>query len=279
MGDNMVDKKLNSVKGLFNRNQKSNNTNKKKAMPKGKQKLNPNIQNINLNQTQLKKAKQMQMNPNQKEMAELDSVVMTRMREIENTITKLVADVQFLDSKNPALSSKMTGMLVEMIINLWKIGNILIEYQENNQLAVVKDFLSKQEQKLLKILENPNVDVKKANMDLDEIKGCQKIVEDSLRPINTTVEYYNLLMSKLSNWGFEVKNPIGQKYDAYMDIDVLAFEEANPNFKEPMITETKKPEIYFKDNKILKAQVIVTRAGAENNKKKKNRKKGGKNVK
>lgn len=274
----MADRKLNSVRGLFNRNQNINNTNIKKGMPNGKQKLNPNIQNINLNQNQLKKAKQIRADSNQKEMSELDNVLVTRMREIENTVTKLVADVQFLDSKSPVLSSKMTRMLVEMITNLWNIGNILIEYQENNQLAVVSDFLSKQEQKLLKILKNSNADVKKVNNDLDEIKSCQIIMEDSLRPINTAVEYYNLLMSKLSNWGFEVKNPIGQKYDAYMDIDVLAFVEANPNFKEPMITETKKPEIYFNDNKILKAQVIVTRACGEKNKMK-NRKKGGKNVK
>lgn len=92
---------------------------------------------------------------------------------------------------------------------------------------------------------------------------CQKIINDSIRPINSTVEYYNLLMSKLSKWGFEVKDPIGQKYDVNMDIDLISFENPDPNLKEPTITETKKPEIYFKGNKILKAQVVVTKAGTK----------------
>jgi hypothetical protein len=91
---------------------------------------------------------------------------------------------------------------------------------------------------------------------------CQKIINDSLRPITSTVEYYKVLMQKLSNWGFEIKDPIGQKYDAYMDIDVIAFEDGDPNLKVPTITETKKPEIYLNGNKLLKAQVIVTKAGA-----------------
>lgn len=258
MGENH----LNSVKGIFNRNSKQNNQNKNVLHA---EKCRPNLknQNVNLNPNQLKKAKQMQANSNDGQLSEIDEVLMKRMREIENVVSKLVADIQYLDSKNPAVSSKMTGMLIEMITNLWVIGNIAINYQENNQLTIVDNFLSKQEQKLLNYMEDPKADALKIKNDLSEIKMCQKIVDDSIRPINSTVEYFNVLMLKLSNWGFEIKDPIGQKYDAYMDIDVFAFDDANPNFKEPIITETKKPEIYFNNKKILKAQVVVTRAGAK----------------
>lgn len=267
----MSENPLNSVKGIFNRNPKQNNKKNNKVLHAEKHRPNLKNQNVNLknknvklNPKQIKKVKQMQANPNTGELSEMDAVLMKRMREIENVVGKLVADIQYLDSKNPAVSSKMTGMLIEMITNLWVIGNIAINYQENNQLTVLDNYLSNQEQKLLKFMENPKADALKIKNDLNEIKMCKKIVNDSLRPINSTVEYYNILMSKLSNWGFEIKNPIGQKYDAHMDIDVLAFEDANPNYKEPTITETKKPEIYFNNKKILKAQVVVTRAGAIN---------------
>lgn len=259
---NMSENPFNSVKGIFNRNPKINNQKDKNVVRNNRQGLNLKNQNLNLNPNQIKKAKQMQASQNNSELSEMDAVLMKRMREIENSVGKLVADIQYLDSKNPAVSSKMTGMLAEMITTLWKIGNIAINYQENNQLNIVNNFLAKQEQKLLKFMENPKVDALKVNQDLDEIRTCQKIVNDSLYPLNSVVEYYNVLMSKLSGWGFEIKNPIGQKYDAHMDIDVLTFEDANPNFKEPTITETKRPEIYFNNKKILKALVVVTRAGA-----------------
>lgn len=251
----MSENPLNSVKGIFNRNQKGNNT--KNIPPRAKIDMNQ------INQNMLKNPKQAIPNPNKKESSELDMIFINRMQEIEKVVAKLVKDIQVLDSKNPAISSKMNGILVEMIINIWKIGGIVTDYQENNQLGVVCNLLSNQEQELLKIMENPKADAAKLGKDLSEVQMCQKIINDSIRPINSTVEYYNLLMSKLSKWGFEVKDPIGQKYDVNMDIDLISFENPDPNLKEPTITETKKPEIYFKGNKILKAQVVVTKAGTK----------------
>jgi hypothetical protein len=268
----MADRRLNSVRGMFSKNQKNNPP--KKKVPKryraaNKQKANANnlnqFANMDPKQLNLNKQKPAQKQPlqNQQEMSEMDRVLVQRMREIENTIGKLVADVQYLDSKNPAVSAKMTKMLVEMINTLWNIGNIAINYQKNNQLSLVDNQLKKQEQRILKIIEDPKKDSVNITNELNEVKMCQKIINDSLRPINSTVEYYNIIMSKLTKWGFEIKNPIGQKYDAHIDIDILAFEDADPNLKEPTITETKKPEIYLNNKKIQKAQVVVTKAGAK----------------
>nr|WP_294999552.1 phosphoribosylaminoimidazolesuccinocarboxamide synthase [uncultured Methanobrevibacter sp.] len=266
----MSDNPLDSVKGMFNRNNKGNSQNKKnknQQRVRARAKQRPNLKNkgqfANLNQKPLNNLNQNAVPQKPEELSEMDTVVMQRMREIENVVGKLVADIQYLDSKNPAVSSKMTKIMVEMVTNLWVMGNIAIKYQKQNQLSVVTGYLSKQEEKLTHILENPKYDSVRVNDNLNEVKICQKIINDSLRPINSTVEYYNVLLSKLSNWGFEIKDPIGQKYDAYMDIDVLAFEDENPNLKVPTITETKKPEIYFNGKKVLKAQVVVTRAGAE----------------
>lgn len=266
----MNEKRINSVKGIFNRNQKNNLSNNrnvgrknKPQNPKkaGNQKNNPYA---NLSPNQIKKlSKQNKPVPKQKELSELDTVLLQRMREIENVIGKLVADVQYLDSKNPVASSKMTKIVVELIYTLWTIGNIAIEYQKNNQMAVVNNLLLKNEKRLLKLIENPKTDTDKLKVELNEVRASKKIINDSLRPINITVDYYDMILLKLSSWGYEIKDPIGQKYDAYMDIDVLAFEDGDSDLKVPTITETKKPEIYYKDNKILRAQVIVTNSSTK----------------
>lgn len=267
----MNEKRINSVKGIFNRNSKNNLSNNNNISGKNKS-YNPkkvgNRKNpyADLNPNQLKKlSNQSKPVPKQKELSELDTVLLQRMREIENVIGKLVADVQYLDSKTPAASSKMTKIVVELIYTLWTIGNIATEYQKNNQMAVVNNLLLKNEERLLKLIENPKTDTAKLTGELNEVRASKKIINDSLRPINIIVDYYEMIILKLSSWGYEIKDPIGQKYDAYMDIDVIAFENGGSDLKVPTITETKKPEIYYKDNKILRAQVIVTNSNTKNN--------------
>ncbi|WP_298523265.1 hypothetical protein [uncultured Methanobrevibacter sp.] len=279
----MSDNRFNSMKGIFNRNQNGNspknrNIKKPKRTPRKNQQMN-NLNNdnpfVNFNKKQKQSAqnqnvpnqniiKQNAANiPNQRELSEMDTVLLKHMRAIEKEIGKLVADVQYLDSKNPVVSSEMNKILVELITNAWTIGNIVTTYQEQNELDKVTQFLSEHEKRILSIMENPNKNSPNITNELNEVRTCQKIINDSIRPINSTAEYYNLLMSKLSNWGFEVKNPIGQKYDVHMDMDILAFEDADPNLEVPIITETKKPEIYLNGNKLARAQVIVTKAGAK----------------
>lgn len=281
----MSDNPLKSMKGIFNRNPKENSPeNKNIKKPKKtrvKNQQRKKLNNVdpfpNYNQQSKKQfpLNQKAQNPNManqfdsnmpypQELSEMDKIFLKRMRVIEKEISKLVADVQYLDSKNPVVSSEMSRILVELITNVWKIGNIVTTYQEQNQLTIVTKYLSKHENRLLKIIEDPKKDSPHINDELKELRLCQKIINDSIHPINSSVEYYNVLMSKLSNWGFEVKNPTGQKYNVHIDMDVLAFEDPDPNLKEPMITETKKPEIYLNGNKLARAQVIVTKAGAKN---------------
>lgn len=266
----MKDDRINSVKGMFNRNQKKTPKKKKpkryraadkqRAKPKN---INP-FGNSNLKQNNLPKQGQRQAPvQNQTELSPMDNVIKQRMQEIEKAVGKLVADVQYLDSKNPVVSSQMRKNLIELITTLWTIGKIAKNYQDNNQLSVVNNYLSKQEKGLMNMIENPKYDSVRISNELNEVKMCQKIIKDSLRPNNSIVEYYNVLMHKLSGWGFEIKDPIGQKYDAHMDINVIFFEEGDPNLKALTITETKKPEIYLNGNKILKAEVIVSRPGSK----------------
>ena len=272
MGDN----RFNSMKGFLNRNQKGNsqkNKNIKKPKTRGKKQqknnLNDNNPFVNFNQKQLPQNQNISNQnvnnnmPYKKELSEIDTVLLKHIRAIEIEIGKLVEDVQYLDSKNPVVSSEMSKMLVELITNAWTIGNIVTTYQEQNQLDNVIQLLSKHEKRLLRVLEDSSKNSQNITNELNEVKSCQKIIKDAIRPINSTAEYYNLLMSKLSNWGFEVKNPIGQKYNVHMDMDILAFEDADPNLEVPMITETKKPEIYLNGNKLARAQVIVTKAGVK----------------
>lgn len=279
----MSDNRFNSMKGFFNKNQNGNSPKKKNAKPpkrmRGKKPQGNNINNNNnpfANFNKQKKIPQNQKVPNQnairpnaqnmpyqRELSEMDTVLLKHMRVIEKEIGKLVADVQYLDSKNPVVSSEMNKILVELITNLWKIGKIVTTYQEQNQLDRVNQYLSKHEKRALKIMEDPAKDYPNITKELDEIRMCQKIINDAIRPVNSTAEYYNLLISKLSNSGFEIKDPIGQKYNVHMDMDILAFEDADPNLEVPMITETRKPEIYLNGNKLARAEVIVTRAGAK----------------
>lgn len=69
-------------------------------------------------------------------------------------------------------------------------------------------------------------------------------------------------MVKLSKNGFEVKDRTGQKYTPGMSLDVLVF-ETDPQYKVNTITETIKPDIYYKDKLISRAQVIVTLANSK----------------
>ena len=237
----MSDNRFNSMRGFFNKNQNGNSPKKKNAKPpkrmRGKKPKN-NVNNnnnpfANFNQNQKRVAQnqnvpnQNAMNQNaqnmpyQKELSEMDTVLLKHMRVIEKEIGKLVSDVQYLDSKNPVVSSDMKKILVELITNVWKIGKIVTDYQEQNQLDRVNQYLSKHEKRALKIMEDPTKDYPNITNELDEIRMCQKIVNDALRPINTTAEYYDVLMSKLSNRGFEVKDPTGQKHDIHMDMDII----------------------------------------------------------
>ena len=265
----------NPMKGLFNRNQEKKypkNTNKNnKWNPKTKRvnhSPNKRIQNNGVNRNASNVA-------SQRELSEVEKVYLQHIRVIENEIAKLVSDVQYLDSKNPVVSSDMKKIMVELITNAWKIGNIVTTLKEENELTVVSQLLSKYEKGYLKDMNDSKADSNTVN-ELKSVKMCQKIINDSLHQINSTVEYYNVLMSKLSDWGFEIKNPIGQKYDVHLDMDILAFEDSDPNLEVPVITETRKPEIYLNGNKLARAQVIVRKAGGKrnmNNKKNKNGKK------
>ena len=247
---------LNSMKGIFNRNQNENSPNKKKSIKRKQRKKNLN--QIGTKQTPSD-------NEYQREFSELDKVYSQHIHKIENEIKALISDVQYLDSKNPVVSSQMKKIMVELITNLWVIGNTVRTYKEENQLTVVSQQLSKYEKIYLKQMEDPDVNPNIIN-EFNNIKRCQKIINESLHPINSTLEYYEILMSKLYNWGFEVKNPKGQKYDIHMDMNILAFEKSDPNLEVPTITETKKPEIYLNGNKLAKAHVIVTRAGKKSEK-------------
>ncbi|MDO5825145.1 MAG: hypothetical protein Q4Q22_02085 [Methanosphaera sp.] len=259
----------NPMKGLFKRNE-----DKKYPKAKGNHKTRQVNHAPNQRIENKKGAKQNASNaPYQRELSEIDKVYLQHMREIETQIAKLISDVQYVDSKNPVVSSQMKKIMVELITNAWKIGNIVTTLKEENELADVSQLLSKYEKRYLKDIHDSKDSLKAAN-ELKSIKMCQNIINDSLHQISSTAEYYTILMSKLSDWGFEVKNPIGQKYNVHMDMDILAFEDSDPNLEVPVITETKKPEIYLNGNKIARAQVIVRKAGGKkNSKNKKNSKK------
>ena len=250
------------MKGFFKRNQEE-------KIPKNTDKRNPKIKAVN--PASNKKTQNHGVRPNasnvasQRELSEVDKVYLQHTSVIEKEIAKLVTDVQYLDSKNPVVSSKMKKIMVELITNAWKIGNIVTTLKEENELASVSQLLSKYEKGYLEDINDSKADSNTVN-ELKSVKTCQKIIDDSLHQINSTVEYYNILMSKLSDWGFEVKNPIGQKYDVHLDMDILAFEDSDPYLEVPIITETRKPEIYLNGNKLARAQVIVRKAGGKRNK-------------
>ena len=75
----MSENPLNSVKGIFNRNQKGNNT--KNIPPRAKIDMNQ------INQNMLKNPKQAIPNPNKKESSELDMIFINRMQEIEKVVS------------------------------------------------------------------------------------------------------------------------------------------------------------------------------------------------
>ena len=268
LGDNMKNNH-NPMKGLFKRNQDNKipkNINNKRSH-QGKLVNHASNQRMQYD----KKVKSNASSASgQRELSEINKVYLQHMRVIEKEVANLISDVQYLDSKNPVVSSQMRNILVELIINAWKIGTIVTNLKEENELATVSQLLSKYEKDYSEIL-----DFKPDSLVADElksIKDCKRIINDSLHQINSTVEYYNILMMKLSDWGFEVKDPIGQEYDIHLDMDIIAFEEADANLEVPVITETKKPEIYLNGNKLSRAQVIVRKAGKKRNVKSKRNK-------
>lgn len=97
---------------------------------------------------------------------------------------------------------------------------------------------------------------------LEEIKKAKKIIKDSLRPIDSIVRQYEIILLKLTKFGFEIRDLTGDTYSVNKNIDVKAFEH-DSNIKEDIISETVKPEIYYKNQKILKAEVYVTLAQEE----------------
>lgn len=169
---------------------------------------------------------------------------------------------------NQELPSEIENILVEIISTIWTIGNTAINYQNNNQLSFLNDLLENYEKILSnninKAENNSNNDSDSFELNKEEInfKNGQKIIKDSLRPIDSISRYYETLMVKLSKSGFEVKDRTGQKYTPGMSLDVLVF-ETNPQCKVNRITETIKPEIYYKDKLISRAQVIVTLADSK----------------
>ena len=165
---------------------------------------------------------------NQREVSELDNVYIQHMQKIQNEIEKLVRDVQYLDSKNPSVSSQMRSILVDLIINAWKIGNIVTSLKEENELAEVSALLSKYEKDILKAINESEADSATAG-ELKSLKKCQSIINNSSHQINSMAEYYNILLSKLSDWGFEIRDPTGQEYDIHLDMDIIAFEDPDPD--------------------------------------------------
>ena len=152
---------------------------------------------------------------------------------------------------NEKLPPEIENVLVELISTIWTIGNTAIKYQNENQLSFLND-----------LLENCDKILSNNTKDEIEIKKGQKVIKDSLRPIDSISRYYETLMVKLSKNGFEVKDRTGQKYTPGMSLDVLVF-ETDPQYKVNTITETIKPDIYYKDKLISRAQVIVTLANSK----------------
>lgn len=262
----MNENPLNSMKEILNINQNENtqkNDKKIKKIPfkRGQKRNNPNNKISPKNSKISNNVKNVPTTPYQREISEVDKVFIDHTRKIENEIVKLIQDIQYLDSKNPVVDSEIKKILVELINNVWIMGNTVKTFQEENDLSFVNQLLSKYEKIYMDKIDSGGG--KNYTKELKNIITCKNLINESSRTINSTIEYYNVLISKLSNWGLEVKNPTGQKYDVHMDIDLLTWEDPDPNLDVPMITETRKPEIYLNGNKLSKAQVIVTKAGSK----------------
>lgn len=229
MVDNSKNKKIlsvNSLKSLINKNQKDNiSKNNKTHKNSKKRRVSSSVKKQRFTSHHEKKI--FQYHPKKQKVSNKAGKDLNQKQDLPPEIEKI---------------------LVELILNIWTIGNAAIDYQKNNQLSFLNELLENYGRILEDNLENNS-----------NIEKGQKIIKNSLRPIESINRYYETLMVKLSKNNFEVKERTGQKYTPGMSLDVLVF-ESDPNYKFNMITETIKPEIYYKNKLISRAQVVVTLA-------------------
>ncbi|MBE6493296.1 MAG: hypothetical protein E7Z84_01615 [Methanosphaera stadtmanae] len=299
MGDNKKNNLFDRVsKSFFNKNDKKDSKKNDKYSDAYKQ-----VQNIQINKKnqtrQYNVNQQYPSNRIKKSSSGMEIILNNRLSEVQQVLIGLVEDIQ---KSNPSLKeiaelitnlwkigntakeyqeNNQSATLNDILTNQEKILLDNIDEIQNKigQSSAVDDVVinrdtsdetesvDQMDEDIIVVdddiqIEQLNQKINELKNQLEEIKQAKNIIKDSLRPINSIVRQYEIILLKLSKYGFEIRDLTGETYSVNKNIDVKAFEH-DSNIKEDIISETVKPEIYYKNQKILKAEVYVTLAQEE----------------